>query len=361
MEQETRSSFSGLQVLFIILLLGLGVIRYAVSTSSDSSVAVGEAIGAIIGSLLLAGLFYLIVIAIRGRGRGPNAKTFIFITAWILGVIALLPQLFSDAPPKPVQIVDGRSQAQQTTAPASDQDTKHTVTQAAAHGDWPGDPLTGGKWVYSDTHQSRRLLNLLTEKGPSQYLGTARSISAFRCTSLSFYGGALLCEGLVPNVNPIGMFTFVLTNSDDVVLIDGKGASIYDANQKAGLKFNNSNDLDSYLRFFSAAVFGQNGDFRIVDSSDDIHWSSDAQYSDKDRASKSIHQMALAKRSDDEWAANSTVEYGSNIYSAVFHVSTSSDNFGVVEMTDDFPLVQNLPIQQDAFSGPVRYEIAMFK
>jgi hypothetical protein len=228
-----------------------------------------------------------------------------------------------------------------------------TVTEA-----WPLPPLVAGTWEYADKQTSRNLLDQLQQGAPSDEIVTARQITKFRTMPLSFYPGAKLCEGLVPSSSAgTGIFTFVVLQDSGVVLLNGTSPPIHDLDAKAPLAIDTAKRAEAYLRFFAAAVYAKNGNFRIVDESGDLLWARDASEADKQLATKYIRPLLLNRGEDGRWHASATVQSGSRIGNAVFDI----DSNGRIDMSNSWDLASNLPLRRDAFNGPLRYELTLYK
>lgn len=235
------------------------------------------------------------------------------------------------------------------------------VVNAALDG-WPLPPLVGGEWVAVDKQGARTLLDQLVAHSPSNAVGTAQQITRFRTKSLSFYPGAKLCEGLVPAAGSgeASIFSFILLQDGTVTLLDGTATPIQGLDENAPVALDTPEQSESYLRFFAAAIFANGGNFRIVDGVDDPLWARDATASDKQRAATYIRPLALNRLDDGRWKANATVQYGTTLSSVVFYLDPNGEATKV-EMTDDVTVASNLPLRREAFNGPLRYEIGLYK
>jgi len=223
---------------------------------------------------------------------------------------------------------------------------------------WPLPPLVAGKWEDADKQTARNLLDQLQQGASADDLGTARQITKFRTMPLSFYPGAKLCEGLVPSSSAgTGIFTFVVLNDGRVFLLNGTAQPIYDLDTKAPFSIDTAQLAEAYLRFYAAAVYSNKGNFRIVDGSGDLLWARDASEADKQLASKKIRPLVLNLGEDGRWHASANVQFGTGIWSAVFDIYST----GQVVMSNDWSLASNLPLRRDAFNGPLRYELMLYK
>jgi hypothetical protein len=231
-----------------------------------------------------------------------------------------------------------------------------------AYEGWPLPPLAPGQWVAEDKQAARNLLDQLVEHVPSNLIETARTITRFRTLRVSFYPGAKLCEGLVPTVgsSDASIFSFIVLSDGTVKLLDGTVAPIHELDADVPVMLDSKESAESYLRFFSAAIFANGGDFRIVDAPSDPLWARDASDSDKQKAEKYIRPLAMERLSDGRWKASATVQFGTALSSVVFYIDPSDDTTKI-KMADDVTLASNLPLRREAFNGPLRHEIGLYK
>ena len=232
----------------------------------------------------------------------------------------------------------------------------------SAYDGWPLPPLVSGDWAAVDKQASRNLLDRLVEHSPTDLIGTARQITQFRTKRLSFYPGAKLCEGLVPAAGSgvASIFSFILLPDDTITLLDGTATPVNELDENIPVALDTRDQVESYLRFFAAAIFANGGNFRIVDAVEDPLWARDASESDKQKAAKYIRPLALERLNDGRWKASATVQYGTALSSVIFYVDPAGDS-SKVEMNDDVTVTSNLPLRREAFNGPLRYEIGLYK
>ena len=246
-------------------------------------------------------------------------------------------------------------------SPATASNSPTHIANSAYEG-WPLPPLVAGDWVAVDKQASRNLLDHLVEHSPTDLIGTARQITQFRTKRLSFYPGAKLCEGLVPAVGSgeASIFSFILLPDDTVTLLDGTATPVHEMDDNIPVVLDTREQVESYLRFFAAAIFANGGNFRIVDAVDDPLWARDASESDKQKAAKYIRPLALERLNDGRWKASATVQYGTALSSVIFYLDPDGGS-SKVEMADDVTVTSNLPLRREAFNGPLRNEIGLYK
>jgi hypothetical protein len=247
-------------------------------------------------------------------------------------------------------------------ASSANTSTSPTHIANSAYEGWPLPPLVAGDWVAVDKQASRNLLDRLVEHSPTDLIRTARQITQFRTKRLPFYPGAKLCEGLVPAAGSgeASIFSFILLPDGTVTLLDGTAPPVHHLDENVPVALDTREQVETYLRFFAAAIFANGGNFRIVDAVEDPLWARDASESDKQKAAKYIRPLALERLEDGRWKASATVQFGTALSSVIFYVDPTGDT-SKIEMADDVTVTSNLPLRREAFNGPLRYEIGLYK
>lgn len=230
--------------------------------------------------------------------------------------------------------------------------------KASTNARWPLPPLIDGNWESTDEGRARTLRDELIERAPDASRDAARVISAFRLLALPCYTDAYLGEGLTngPTGQP-SIFTFLMGKDSELVLLDGTAIPIADFNQKNNLHLDTKQQAESYLRLYSAAVSGKLGTFRLVDTVEELDWFPNTSENDRRQAANYVRPLVITKAESGNWKASATVQFGSSIYNAVYSIEINSDPPGHVEMPEDFPLVNGLPLRTVAFNGPLRFQL----
>lgn len=264
----------------------------------------------------------------------------------------------------------GSSDSSASASPSPDSTSSPAITSSpqtpadnAADDGWPLPPLVAGDWVTPDKQASQDLIDRLVKLASTpetKWIETwARRIIQFRTKQLSFYPGAKLCEGLVPPVDhgAASIFSFILLKDGIISFLSGTAQNIHLLNRHIPVELRTREQVESYLRFFTAAIFGDYSNFRIVDGLEDPLWARDTSEADKQRAAKYIRPLLMDQLDDGRWKANVTMQYSTALFSAVLYILPT----GMIEMADDVPIAANLPLRREAFNGPLRYEVGLYK
>lgn len=134
-------------------------------------------------------------------------------------------------------------------------------------------------------------------------------------------------------------------------ILDGTSRPIHFFNSQArGDLQITRNTVVQYLKFFCEFVHGDAGAFYLLEAADDLKWRKDAAVGQAKRdllllkIQVPVHAPTWKGGAQDDietFHCVATVNYGEGIFWAFFDVNSS----GFVEMTDDFPLVEELPIE----------------
>lgn len=214
---------------------------------------------------------------------------------------------------------------------------------------WASSPRLPGKWQTLNLRDSQSMTNQLIKETPKKLVNTVRQIKKFRTLILPFYPGTELVEGLVPNA---GILTFILHRSGTITLLNGTSQPIHELNAQIPLLLDNTEKVEDYLKFFCFQVFGEEGDFRLIESRDEVLWMKGATLAEKQRIGKNIKLLEIEKSGDQSWGAKATVQYSD----ALFHVKFSIKKSGMIEMLDDTPLEADLAVRGESFNGYLRVE-----
>lgn len=330
------------EIVLLLLLVAEAIIR-GLLERGNLAYGVGSHLGITIGALLLSLIVYGIVRAIRARDRGPAALQFVLLFAVVLGAVGGCGQ---DR--------QGSAAANKTGGAAPDR----TKPAADVVSSWGIAPLVPGPWedATSDARSARVLLDEIVSQCPDEYRDQARAISRLRTLPLPFFSDDVeLVEGLVSYNSQPAVFT-VLAHRGHIYFMNGSLTPFKELIARTPIRLEKEDDATAYLRVASSAVSAQNGTFKVVNSVDDLDWLPSATDADKQVAAKAVRPTVWSK-TDDGLKASATTQYGSGIHTVVYLVHTSGDDRGKIEMTDDFPLADGLPVSETTFKGPLRYQI----
>ena len=222
---------------------------------------------------------------------------------------------------------------------------------------WPAAPLIPGDW--SDlagpaTKELAARIDALPELRRS-----GRSAARMRARAMPFYRDWLLVEALVRDEEgPFGILTAVF-GTEGLTPVTGESDVVHRLNAHH-LALTDMDDRLDYLRFFCSATRSADGRFRIVSDAADLCWKDAAEDAAvpeaRTRAADVIAPLRAVDAPEDGEADPATeiyeafVGYGDAIFRSVFALQPS----GMVDMQDDEPVMTDLPIRIERFSGPIR-------
>lgn len=214
---------------------------------------------------------------------------------------------------------------------------------------WPLAPLVSGDWNTVPDDEFVKLTKLLAADNDI-YRGLADRIVRLRSYKLPFYRDVVLYEGQLDG--SAGLVTFLL-HSGKVSVIDGKSDAILALN-KSQLSLDSDALAEAYLRFFSAAIQGSDGNFRIIDAANQLSWAGRATNADRAAVDAKLVPLSFTQRDDAGWEATATLGYANAVFKAEYRINRD----GTVEMIQDMPLLTDLPIMPVKYGAGVRYEDA---
>lgn len=235
--------------------------------------------------------------------------------------------------------------------------TSSTITVTATssclpptpHPSWLTNTLLDGEWHYATPEEVKTLTPKFSSMAPRSYRTVFQSMTKLRARTLPFYKDATLLEGEVEGESEQpGVLSFLL-HRKGMTILDGTSNPIHRVNAWMPLDLSTQEKAQNYLQFFTAAISGEEGNFRIVQSPAQIEWDVQADESSK----QSVHVQALTVYPTDglSWQATGTVQYGKNLYAANFMINSQ----GKVQMEDDTLMMAQLPISQNRYVEGVRY------
>jgi len=245
--------------------------------------------------------------------------------------------------------------AYETKLEALDEDIAGARTTPPAPPDeprqWQTRPLLDGPWVAVDQDEVGGILALVRNKVGSADRATLDTVSILRAMPLVFYKNATLYEAqITEGRGNHGVFTFVKHGNNDITVLDGTSAKIHGINGKGILMLENAEQALAYLKFFSAAIQGEDGTFRTIEKVDQIEWMPDADAQAMVAVASKISSVEV-QRTGADWQVMSTVNYADALFSASYRVSPN----GMVEMLNDQPMAADLPVRIVRFQNGVRY------
>jgi ankyrin repeat protein len=161
--------------------------------------------------------------------------------------------------------------------------------------------------------------------------------------SLSFYPGSDIVKVHSNSWQHRNRAYYFLENGNEIFHLNGTSPPIHEFHSKHSLSLNIGNALD-YLRFFCFFVRGEEGAFFIFDHVNDMLFSEDMSLADRKELATASYPAWIITASEEGFEACSQVFYGKQIFGAYFFIQTT----GMIEMRDDFPIMEKLSGYIDA-------------
>lgn len=224
---------------------------------------------------------------------------------------------------------------------------------------WDTPPLLPGAWQALTSSEQERELKLLAKRPDSAQMIVA-GISRMRKLPLTFYPDATLYEAEIRRAGrEPGAFDYVRSGSE-VLVLNGTGASIQSFNQKQVgdkgvrrtlLRLESPEQAAQYLHFFFAAITGEFGTFRIIDSAADLAMPLTIARLDRKNLVRVVMPFRVRQTADGKWDGEATVRYGNELFYAALHINNLN---GEVTMDYDTPVAVRQPILTEHFVKGVR-------
>jgi hypothetical protein len=169
----------------------------------------------------------------------------------------------------------------------------------------------------------------------------------------SCYPGWQLGEAQVRCADQDGALAFLVADAG-ALLITGEGAAIHAFNQTVGLALPGPASAIDYARFFCSLLRVRAGRFQVIESADQLAWRADADPALVQRVASALHPIRHTGTDGDAFALEACILHGANLCCARLKVHPG----GQVEMPEDTPIADDLPVDPERFEGPVRLQSA---
>ncbi len=235
--------------------------------------------------------------------------------------------------------------------------------------EWPVFPLIPGKWEDVRAPQAVTMLAELWPKLVPNFGLGLKGIDMVRRLSLPFYPDSSLCEAHCRNVDGFAGYLTWIATKDTCIHLTGSSPPIHNLNYQLPLKLEDADMAKSYLKFFCLVVHGSGGAFQIVESLDEVRFESGAEKPElsdevvarikpceveRVEGEKEGDKDGKSKRkdgsSDSGWKVKATVQYANALFESTFMVVES----GMVQMLDDEPIIDDLPLLSEVFEDGMR-------
>ncbi len=167
---------------------------------------------------------------------------------------------------------------------------------------------------------------------------------------LSFYENIVLVRMTDTTWTPRNLVLYFLVDQGNPIRLNGQSWPIHDINSKAPIRLTPDNILD-YLRYFCFFVRGEEGPFLIVEDMDNSYIPKNM-----DPQTRTVFEGVMRPASFEgmdakgNYLCDAIVFYSNALFIANFQIQPG----GFIEMLDDEPLAEDLPVRVDAPIGDVR-------
>ena len=208
---------------------------------------------------------------------------------------------------------------------------------------WIDGPLVPLEWQEVD--EQERILDLVAPLaipgGPLS--GTSRTIERVRTMRPSFYSDVTFVEVQTCGSNSSrGIIFCALRLNEQVVVFDGKASHVHGINAEGCMRHMNKPDVVlDYLMYFTHAVWGEGGPFRIVRGIGEIPLAHSLSPELEATVRQNVIERLVVTPDLQNWRVDAAVQYSNALSRATFEI----DRKGAVEMLADEPLVTGLPVR----------------
>jgi hypothetical protein len=200
--------------------------------------------------------------------------------------------------------------------------------------DWPQGPVLRGRWRAAPRTAIDTLVATCARSPDAPALPVP--IIRMRLLRPSFYPGWILAEGLAAwSEEDLGVF-HLLIGRDACLRLDGKGGEMTRLMMRE-IRLGGDAAVDEYLRFFCAVTHGEEGPFRIVETSRDLAFAPGGEARLREARAARVGRMTRVG-SGPPWGREACVAYGGTLFRCRFTVASD----GTCTMEKDDPLVSDV-------------------
>ena len=140
---------------------------------------------------------------------------------------------------------------------------------------------------------------------------------------------------------------FALYKPGDVHFLNWTNDPIYRVNEKAPIKLDPKN-VAHYACFFFDHVKGRHGRFIIIERAEDMPWTEEATDFDREKLSDQMQKLTYKGIGrDSRFTLEARVLFKNALFKTMIRVAPD----GLIELTDEELLLEELPILQDPVAG----------
>ncbi|MDR4469615.1 MAG: hypothetical protein MRJ68_15195 [Nitrospira sp.] len=232
------------------------------------------------------------------------------------------------------------------------------LTSQALAGDspppWSARPLMNGAWQEASPEQVQSLVHKFRNHVSDDRQLLVDNIVRLRALSLTCYQDVVLFEGETRDQSgQVGVMAFLL-HTKGVTLLDGKSEHLYKLNTANALAIQTREQAQTYLKFFAGAITSEEGNFRILETPQDLVWKDEKKDSYRDLLHK-ITPLEVAQNANG-WKGTGMMQHGKLLFG--FTLALTADGRVAMEddHPDDHPIVDNLPIAITRYTDVLRHE-----
>ena len=213
--------------------------------------------------------------------------------------------------------------------------------------EWCGRPIIAGDWRELEGDEARSMANEILSAALDRRGDLIRDarIERIRAIPLACYPGATLVEAQARLGERIGLSNH-LHGSWGLVTLDGGSAVIHDLNAEGALSLDSEDAARAYHALFCNTVRGENGRFHVLTDANELLWSAPPD----DAIFAAITIGVCVRRSASGWEIESPIVYEDALFAARFELTPD----GMIEMVDDDPVAQGMPIVGESWRAQFR-------
>jgi hypothetical protein len=213
---------------------------------------------------------------------------------------------------------------------------------------WCGAPIIAGDWRELEGDEARAMADAIRSAALDRRGDLIREdrIDRVRVLPIACYPGGLLVEAQVHIGDETGLSNH-LHGPWGLVTLDGGSAVIHDLNDEGALSLDTEEAARAYHALFCNSVRGDDGRFHTVTDPNELLW-----YAPPDDAIFAAITIGVRiERTEAGWEIESPVAYAGTMFVARFELTPD----GMIEMVDDAPIAEELPIAVETWRAQCRF------
>ena len=210
--------------------------------------------------------------------------------------------------------------------------------------DWPCRPMMPGEWREVPLPMVKTLLRQCRMGGGEPL---PDPITRMRALRVPFYRGWFAIEAQSRHSTEADGVVRILLGMQGHIPLDGTSPPIHDHNIRHLAIADDPLLVDDYLRFFTYAVRGDRGPFRIVERVEDFEPFEEIDPATIERLTETLTPLVRMDDDDGCQIREACVVYDGHLFKARFRIQPS----GMIEMLDDDPLMSDVVAGSARYSG----------